>query len=157
MYGVILLDAGRTSDAIRELEVARALAPTSPIVLGSIGAAYAMSSQRGRAEEILTTLQRTPDLPRTSSAVAKIKLALGDKDSALFYLERAAERRDPVFVSEPLSMRFWDPIRGDARFAAIVERVGLKGERVIRRPPPPPPGGARGGRGGGAPQGLPPL
>jgi serine/threonine-protein kinase len=149
-YGVILLDAGRTADALRELEVARSLAPTSPRVLGSVGAAYAMTAQPQRAEEILVLLQRGTDTDRNASAIAKIKLALGQKDSALFYLERAAVRRDPVFVTEPLSMHFWDPLRSDPRFTALVERVGLQGERVIRRPP------TSGGRGGRTPERVPP-
>jgi serine/threonine-protein kinase len=157
-YGVILLDAGRTNDALRELEVARTLAPTSPVVLGSLGAAYAMSAQTARAEEVLVLLQKSSESNRNASAIAKIKLALGQKDSALFYLEQAAERRDPVFVTEPLSMRFWDPIRTDPRFSALVQRVGLQGERVIRRPPPEGASG-RTGRGGGprGELGLPPV
>ena len=52
-------------------------------------------------------------------------IALGDNARALTLLERAATDHDSFFSSESLAERFFDPIRGDPRFAAIVAKVGL--------------------------------
>jgi eukaryotic-like serine/threonine-protein kinase len=150
VLGTILLDAGRTREAIAELEAARRLAPQSATVLGTLGAAYALDGQEARAREQLTLLQRTPDAPRTSAASAKVLVGLGQRDSAFVLLFKAAAERDPTFATEPLTLHLWDALRDDPRFAQLVEQVGLRGERVVRRPPsggrssggaPRPPGG----------------
>ena len=125
IYGTLLLDAGRAKEAVRELEKARSLQPGSPASLGAVGAAYAALGERGRAEEILIQLQGISTLPRAASAIAKVRLALGDRDSAIVWLSRAADAHDPAFTSEPLTFRFWDPLRSDPRFTAIVRRVGV--------------------------------
>jgi serine/threonine protein kinase/tetratricopeptide (TPR) repeat protein len=125
IYGTLLLDAGRVREAVRELEKARSLQPNSPAALGAVGAAYAASGERARAEEVLTLLHGMQTLPRAASAIAKVRLALGDRDSAIVWLNRAADAHDPAFTSEPLSLRFWDPLRSDPRFTAIVRRVGV--------------------------------
>ena len=145
IYGTILLDAGRNREALKELEAARAMQPNAPIALGAVGAAYAQSGDRARAEEIIVRLEANPNAPRAASSIAKIKLALGDKEGALTWLERAAESRDPAFTSEPLTLRFWDPVRGDPRFHQIVRNVGLGPRVTVRRLP------AAGARGDSAP------
>jgi tetratricopeptide (TPR) repeat protein len=132
IYGTLLLDAGQSREALKELEAARALQPNVPAILGAVGAAYAQAGDRARAEEIVVRLEGTDDAPGAAWSIAKIKLALGDEEESLEWLERAAEARDPAFTSEPLTLRFWDPLRTEPKFAEIVEKVGL-GTRVIIR------------------------
>ncbi len=163
VYGTLLLDGGRTTDAIREFQAARTLSPDAPAVLGALGAAFALNGERRRAEEMLSRLRTSPDAPWAATATAKVLVALGERDSAFAYLFKAADARDPAFASEPLTLHIWDPLRGDPRFDDLVQRVGLRGERVVRRPPPPgaPPGGGRGrvpppDGGGDPPPGDPP-
>ncbi|HKS07879.1 MAG TPA: protein kinase, partial [Gemmatimonadaceae bacterium] len=100
IYGTLLLDAGRAREAVRELEKARSLQPNSPATLGAVGAAYAASGERARAEEVLTLLHGMQTVPRAASAIAKVRLALGDRDSAIVWLGRAADAHDPAFTSE---------------------------------------------------------
>ena len=64
------------------------------------------------------------------AAAARIYLGLGDKARALSLLERAAADHDSFYSSESLVESFFDPIRGDPRFVAIVTKVGLD-KRVI--------------------------
>ena len=156
IYGTILLDAGRNREALKELEAARAMQPNAPMALGAVGAAYAQSGDRARAQEIVVRLEANPNAPRAASSIAKIRLALGDKEGALTWLERAAEARDPAFTSEPLNLRFWDPLRGEPRFEQVVRKVGLgpgvmvhrvsaagaRGDSAPASPPRPPRGGA---------------
>jgi hypothetical protein len=50
---------------------------------------------------------------------------LGNNAQALDLLERAVTDHDSFFSSESLAEGFFDPIRGDPRFATIVARTGL--------------------------------
>jgi Flp pilus assembly protein TadD len=130
IYGTLLLDAGRSRDAITELERVRVVEPRAPVTLGALGAAYAAAGDRARAQEILGELERMADVPRAPSAIAKVRLALGDKEGAITWLQRAAEARDPAFASEPFAFRFWDPLRADPRFTQLTREIGLG---LIRR------------------------
>ncbi|MBA2457696.1 MAG: hypothetical protein H0V43_01925, partial [Gemmatimonadales bacterium] len=55
--------------------------------------------------------------------IAQLHAALGDDDAAFHWLERAYEGRAGGMVFLTTS-RWWDPIRGDPRFAEFVGRVG---------------------------------
>ena len=50
-------------------------------------------------------------------------LASGDKDKAIYWLEKAYENRDGnlPYVGRP----FWDPLRSDPRFLALLRRLNL--------------------------------
>jgi hypothetical protein len=50
--------------------------------------------------------------------------AIGDRDRAFEWLEKALEERDPMMVYLRVHPRL-DPLRGDPRFDALVRRVGL--------------------------------
>ncbi|HEX7123505.1 MAG TPA: protein kinase [Gemmatimonadaceae bacterium] len=52
-------------------------------------------------------------------------LGLAERDSALTYLERGAERGEPVASFNSLSAPIFDDVRSDPRFARLVTRVGL--------------------------------
>ena len=67
-----------------------------------------------------------------AAAAARIYLGLGDNARALSLLERAAAERDAFYSSESLAENYFDAIRGDQRFAAIVARVGVD-RRVLTR------------------------
>ncbi len=134
IYGTLLLDAGRTRDAVHELEHLRATSPADPVMLGALGAAYGVAGQRDRAEQILASLEAAPAASRSPTAIAKVRLALGDNEGAISSLVGAAATHDPALATEPFMLRFWDPIRADPRFAAIVKQVGLGNVIVVRRP-----------------------
>ena len=56
--------------------------------------------------------------------LAAAALAVGEKDEALNWLERAFEEEGGIFsLRDPL----WDPLRGDPRFQSLWNRVGLPG------------------------------
>jgi serine/threonine-protein kinase len=132
IYGSVLLDAGEVRDAVRELEKVRALAPDAPMTLGALGAAYAVAGDQYRARELLSRLEKAPNATGAPSAIAKVHLALGEKEAAIMWLQRAADAHDPAFTSEPFAFHFWDPLRNDPRFQRVTERVGLGRITVIR-------------------------
>ena len=69
---------------------------------------------------------------RKTNALATLKTRAvihaewGDADAAFGWLDRAIEARDPG-VSYLLGDDLVDPLRGDPRFQAVLQRVGLDG------------------------------
>jgi serine/threonine-protein kinase len=126
MLGAAYLQADRIPEAISELEAAARLDTASVQTLGLLGYAYAKSGDAKRAADLAKSLES--EVGRTSgaaAAAARVYLGLGDNAHALTLLERAANDHDSFFSSESMSEKFFDSVRGDPRFAAIVRRVGL--------------------------------
>ncbi len=126
MLGGVYLLANRFPEATRELEMAAKLDSTSMQTLGLLAYSYAKSGNTKRATEIATSLEKNVGrLSGAATGAARAYIALGDNTKALSLLERAANDHDSFFSSESLAENFFDPIRGDARFAAIVAKAGL--------------------------------
>ena len=124
--GTVYLQAGRFPDGVRELEIAAALDTSSARVAGLLGYAYARSGMPDRARVLAARLEA--DAGRrigAASAAARAYLGLGDAQRAVSLLERAVADHDAFFSTESLAESFFDPLRGDRRFAAIVESLGL--------------------------------
>ncbi|HEX7019489.1 MAG TPA: protein kinase [Gemmatimonadaceae bacterium] len=127
----VLLQASRIPEALRELETASQFEPNAPYVLGYLGYAYGRAGQTARARELLDALRRRANEPGALVAAARVRLGLGDRAGALALLDTAVTRHDAFFAASSLASVTFDPIRYDARFAAIVRRVGLD-ERLTR-------------------------
>ena len=56
-------------------------------------------------------------------AFALTYLALGDKDQTLNWLEQGVRERGATFLQFIKTDAFFDPLRGDPRFEAIVQKV----------------------------------
>jgi tetratricopeptide (TPR) repeat protein len=126
MLGAAYLQADRIPEAISELEAAARLDTASVQALGLLGYAYAKSGDTKRAADLAKSLEsEVGRMSGASAAAARVYLGLGDNAHALTLLERAVNDHDSFFSSESMSERFFDSVRGDARFAAIVRRVGL--------------------------------
>src|SRR6185295_14461645 len=96
-----------------------------PEVEAELGYALAVAGRRAEARAVLEALSQPPSGRYVSPyAVALVHAGLGDRDQALAWLDKAyAERSDymPYLGLEPML----DPLRSDARFDALVRRVGL--------------------------------
>ncbi len=57
-------------------------------------------------------------------SIAAVYCALGDKDRALEWLEKAIDQHD-ASVSDLPSLPFVDPLRDDPRFQNLLGRIGL--------------------------------
>jgi len=126
MLGAVYLQANRPPDAVRELETATRLDSGSTQAFGLLGYAYAKSGKTRQASDIAKSLENQVGRSAgAAAAAARVYIGLGDRARALTLLERAATDRDSFYSSESLAESFFDPIRGDPRFLALVNRVGV--------------------------------
>jgi len=104
----------------------------SPLMLALLGHAYAASGKTAEARRVLTDLH---DLGESQGAenklyvspytVAAIYTALGEKDQAFKWLERAYEERDVWLMNLKVDPVF-AKLRSDKRFQDLLTRAGLR-------------------------------
>ncbi|HEV8130727.1 MAG TPA: protein kinase [Acidobacteriota bacterium] len=127
ILGACYLEQKMYKQAIAEEQKAR-LVDDSPTILAALGIFYAVSGNKGEAEKVLAQLKELRRLSKgrfvPSAETAIIYAALGKKDEAFEWLDRAYEDR-----SERLSWLKVDPeidsLRSDPRFAELMRRMRL--------------------------------
>jgi TolB-like protein/Flp pilus assembly protein TadD len=123
--GMTYADKGMHEGAIKELETARALSGDTARTLSGLAYAYAMAGQKAKAKKLLgdlNKLSRHRYVPPFDIAV--VHAALGDKDLAFAWLEKAYEDRHPWLVMLRVTPKV-DNLRSDPRFEQLCLRVGL--------------------------------
>jgi DNA-binding winged helix-turn-helix (wHTH) protein/TolB-like protein len=113
-------------EAETELKTAIELGENSKTLLAELGAVFANSGQRAEAIKILEHLQ---DRERNgeyapSLNISHIYIALGNKDQAFLWLNRAIDEREDRAVDIKYSDTY-DPLRDDARFGDLLRRMNL--------------------------------
>jgi tetratricopeptide (TPR) repeat protein len=113
-------------EAIAILKEAENFAGNLPSVVAELGYALAASGQRLEAQKMLRELQaRATQEYIDACFIAFIYIALGEKDQAFNWLEKAYEERSTQMVWLNVEPKY-DPLRADARFMALVKKVGLQ-------------------------------
>ena len=121
--GSALAVKGALEPAIEEYQKARALTD-DPSALGLLAHAYAVSGNRPEALKIRDQLEALAKQRYVSSySLALVYLGLGDKEEALHRLEKAYQDHSGEAVRFIKVEPMLDPLRGDPRFEALVERV----------------------------------
>jgi len=122
--GLIDIEAVKLNDAIPEL-ITASEDQHATFQRGFLGYAYAAAGQRDNAQKILDQLNALSTHEYVSPyAVAQIYIGLGDRDRALEWLQKAYKAHSPWILTVVVSKTF-DSLRGDPRFAALVEKLGL--------------------------------
>jgi eukaryotic-like serine/threonine-protein kinase len=109
-------------DLSRSTEVAEG----KPEMLACVGHAYAIAGKQSEARATIERIMKVsgPSTYVSSYGVSLIYVALGDKDSAFQWLERAYQERDENFIHLKVDPRL-DPIRSEPRFQELLRRVNL--------------------------------
>ena len=134
LMALVLLDAGRTTEAISMLESIRGEDAESPEVLGSLGFALGRAGRVSEARAILQGLQGRTRRPGVYPAMAKVSLGLNDRDGAIDALTWATASHDEFFARESMASPMFDLVRTDPRFARVLEIVGLNVKRLTATP-----------------------
>jgi len=114
-------------EAIAEFRKALEISEGDTNELAALGQAYAVSHREGEARTILNQLkERSQQTYVQPMWIAVIHLGLGEKDQAFDWMQRAYDDRSAWLVYLKVDPLF-DPLRGDARLADLLRRVGLAG------------------------------
>jgi tetratricopeptide (TPR) repeat protein len=125
IYSATLLEAGRRAEALAfaRQSVTRA---TNRHRQAFYGYVIADAGARDEAQAILRSVEALPaGAWRRHSSIAHLSAALGDTARALDALERAAATDGDLLLSQPMTDRRYDALRGSARFAAAMRRYNL--------------------------------
>jgi TolB-like protein/Flp pilus assembly protein TadD len=123
--GFSLIAKGQPEDAIPVLEKAISITNRSPGVIGVLIRAYARAGRREDALPLLDELKRRRQKGYVpAGAFVNAYLGLGDKEQTFAWLERAYQEQSNILQFLKVHP-FFDPIRGDPRFAELARRVGL--------------------------------
>jgi pentatricopeptide repeat protein len=123
--GFALIANGQPDEAITVLEKAVSLSRRSPAVIGVLIRAYAHAGRRAEALRLLDELKRRQEKSYVpAAAFVNAYLGLGDNEQALAWLEKAYQEQSNILGLLKVHPYF-DPLRGDPRFASLVHRVGL--------------------------------
>lgn len=116
---------GMLAQAIAAYRAALAAAPGDPDATASLGRALALAGRRDEAMAALADLRQParPD-PPSRYQLAFLQAALGNRDAAFAALDEARVRHETELVFLNVDPLF-DQLRGDSRFVAFLDRLGL--------------------------------
>jgi eukaryotic-like serine/threonine-protein kinase len=121
-------ETGRYAEAVAEFQREKDL---GALKYGGLGYAYARAGDHQAAREVLAeALKKAERQYLSSHAIAIIYAALGEKDQAFRWLDRALSERDEEMTIIKVDPRL-DSLRTDVRFDRLVERVMAGGPRRI--------------------------
>jgi len=121
----IRLQTSRFEEGVNALEALSAASGDNPIILGLLGYGYGVADMDSKARDIIDKL----DLLSKERYVAPISLALvhiglAAHDEAFAWLDRAAAAHDVLLCYLDV-MPCYDPLRRDARFPALRQKIGM--------------------------------
>lgn len=123
--GFALVADNLPGDAIPSLEKVVSVSKGAPAATGVLVRAYAHAGRRADALRLLGVLKKREQAGYVPAAVfVNAYLGLGDNEQAFVWLERACKEQSNILQFVKVHPYF-DPIRGDPRFADLVRRVGL--------------------------------
>ncbi len=121
------IESGAPDEAVRSAEKAHELSSGIPFTLGLLAHAYGRAGRTGDARRLLESAEAvaaTGYVPPSTFALGHV--GLDDWDAAFRWWDRAVEVRDPIIV--PIkSFPFFDPVRDDPRYRALLRRMNLAG------------------------------
>jgi tetratricopeptide (TPR) repeat protein len=124
--GKVYIQQRKYPEAAAAFIKARELSHGNSEAIASIGYVAALAGDKAKARAVLDELKGLlveHYIPPFN--IAMVYTGLGDKNEALSWLEKACEERDVRVTQLKVDPR-WDSLRSDARFVAILKRIGLQ-------------------------------
>jgi tetratricopeptide (TPR) repeat protein len=110
-------------EAVEAFEKALAISPGSAEALSGLGKAHALAGRKADAQKVLDRLNELSKQQYVAAWTnADVYTALGEKDKAYQWLEKAYEERSIFSSKGPL----WDPLRSDPRWTDLLRRMNLQ-------------------------------
>ncbi len=125
ILGLTYGQQGRYSEAVTEIRRMEELKGRD--IRGNLGHVYALAGQRNEAQKLLAQLQEeAKHKPVSPYNIAKIYAGLGEPEQVLVWLEKAIAERDGNLTDPGLKVDvIFEKLHADARFAALLRRMGL--------------------------------
>jgi TolB-like protein/DNA-binding winged helix-turn-helix (wHTH) protein/tetratricopeptide (TPR) repeat protein len=118
--GLALMQKQNYAEAIEELQKAITLSGSSTTCISNLAYAYAVSGKKSEASILLSDLKNRSR--QNAPAISLVHVGLGENDQAMIWLEKAyAEHFNPSILLRPT----FDPLRPDAHFQNLMQRIGL--------------------------------
>ena len=118
----VLLYRGDRAGAITTFHKTRALDPGA-LNESALAYAYAIAGDRDRAEQVVLALERKVNQRYVSPSLRMmLHLGLGEKETALEWLEKCYEDQDVLCVGLKV-YPIYDPLRNEPRFQALLKKV----------------------------------
>jgi eukaryotic-like serine/threonine-protein kinase len=122
--GRVYLEKGMYAEALLEFQTASKLRGEPVVSASNLAVFYAMSGNKSEAQRILDELKQMPPSDDSPLLIARAYTALGEKDQAIEWLERAYQERAFSVFFLKVDPEF-DSMRSDSRFADLMRRIGL--------------------------------
>jgi adenylate cyclase len=124
VLGVVLTELGNYTEALSILQKSLGI-HYNVEVFAMLGYVNALKGKKDKAYEIIRQIQSQSKYNREyPTYLSRIYLALGEKETAYEFLERAFEQHDLDLIGLNSDPR-WAKIRNESRFKELVLRVGL--------------------------------
>jgi serine/threonine-protein kinase len=131
--GVIAEAAGDKAAAVRGFSAAAEAAPI-PFFRGAEARMRELAGESARAAAIRRELEALGNAPGATFGRVIAGLSTDAPDVLFAGLTRAVDERDSFVLLLPLRVRWYDPLRGDARFAELAARLGLPVNATVALP-----------------------
>ncbi len=153
-YAEYLMAMGRTREAVGRVEHAWELDPLNSAINASVGIdamrqavmhsggstealaglaqAHAVTGDKPAMEGIVKELGESGDRYVSPYNIARVYGAIGDRQRALEWLERAYREHNPDLIELTREPSFTD-LHSDAKFRELVERIGWRGVAAERQ------------------------
>jgi TolB-like protein/DNA-binding winged helix-turn-helix (wHTH) protein/Flp pilus assembly protein TadD len=116
---------GAYAKAIETFEKGMSNSERHPLLISSLGHAFALAGDRDKAQKALSELIEISGRRYVSPYLMAVVCAgLGDKEQTLMWLEKGYKDRSFLMIWLKVEPQF-DPLRGDPRFDRLVQRIGL--------------------------------
>jgi tetratricopeptide (TPR) repeat protein len=116
---------GKYTDALAMLEKARSMEEGVPSILAAMGQIFGQSGDRTAARGLLARLEaRARERHVASTCFAVVHVGLGEKETALDWLERAFEQREMTLPSLGVNP-VYESLHGEPRFQELLKRLRL--------------------------------